>query len=163
MIQLLVHVNVKLVSLGLNVIKNVTLDCLVLVAYKHVFAKMEPIVMSNLEHVNVKLVGMVHIARNLVLMATGVTNVTKFVLVPKTDQNVIMCQVNVNVVLVIMEITVMNYVPLVLLGGAAQRYACVVLDHMTVTQSMAVASASLVTLVLCATKNAQVVNGVRIA
>lgn len=54
------HANVKLVSLELNVIKNVTLDFLVSVAYKNVFAKMEPIVMSNLELASVKLAGMVH-------------------------------------------------------------------------------------------------------
>ena len=54
------HVNVKLVSPALNVIKNVILDFLALAVYKNAFVKMEPIVMSNLELASVKLVGMVH-------------------------------------------------------------------------------------------------------
>ena len=40
-------------------IKNVILDFLVSDAYKNVFVKMEPTVMSNPEHVSVKLAGMV--------------------------------------------------------------------------------------------------------
>jgi len=145
------------------VIKNVTLDFLVSVAYKNVFAKMEPIVMSNLELASVKLAGMVHTARNPVLMVIGVKNARKFVLVPKMDQNAITCLANVNAAPVIMAITVMNYVPLVPSEAAAQKYAFVELAHMTVTQSMVVASVSLATLDLCVTKNAPVEDGVKTA
>ena len=59
--QLLVHANVKLVSLAPNVIKNVIPDSSVSVAYKNVSVKMGPIVMSNLERVSAKLVGTAHI------------------------------------------------------------------------------------------------------
>ena len=55
------HVNVKLVLLARNAIKNVILDSLVSDAYKNVSVKMGPIVMSNLEHVSAKLVGTAHI------------------------------------------------------------------------------------------------------
>ena len=85
-------------------------------------------------------------------MVIGVKNARKFVLVPKMDQNVITCLANVNAAPVIMAITVMNYVPLVPSEAAAQKYAFVELAHMTVTQSMVVASVSLATLDLCVTK-----------
>ena len=93
-----------------------------------------------------------HLAKNRVLMAIGVKNVRKFVLVPKMDQNAITCLANANAVLVIMVITVMNYVLLVLLEAAAQKYAFAESDRMTVTRSMDVAYVNLVTLDLCATK-----------
>jgi len=92
------------------------------------------------------------LARNLVPTDIGVKNVKKFVLVPKMDPNAITCPVNANAVLVIMVITVMNYVPLVLLEAAAQKYAFAESDRMTVTRSMDVAYVNLVTLDLCATK-----------
>lgn len=85
-------------------------------------------------------------------MDIGVKNVKKFARVPRMDPNAITCPVNANAVLVIMVITVMNYVPLVLLEAAAQKYAFAESDRMTVTRSMDVASVSLVTLDLCATK-----------
>lgn len=93
-----------------------------------------------------------NLAKNRALMAIGVKNVKKFVLVPKTDRNVITCLANANAVLVIMVITVMNYVLLVPLEAGAQKYACAALDHMIVTRLMDVASVSRVTLDLCATK-----------
>ena len=93
-----------------------------------------------------------NLAKNRVLMAIGVKNVKKFVLAPKTDRNVITCLANANAVLVIMVITVMNYVLLVPLEAGAQKYACAALDHMIVTRLMDVASVSRVILDLCATK-----------
>ena len=92
------------------------------------------------------------LARNLVPMDIGVKNVKKFARVPRMDPNAITCPVNANAVLVIMVITVMIYVPLVLLEAAAQKYAFVESVRMTVTRSMDVAYVSLVTLDLCATK-----------
>ena len=92
------------------------------------------------------------LARNLVPMDIGVKNVKKFARVPRMDPNAITCPVNANVVLVIMVITVMNYVLLVPLEAGAQKYACAALDHMIVTRLMDVASVSRVTLDLCATK-----------
>lgn len=85
-------------------------------------------------------------------MAIGVKNVKKFALVPKMDQNVITCLVNVNVVLVITATTVMNYALLEPLEAAAQKYVCVALGHMTVIRSTAVAFVSPVTLDQCAIK-----------
>ena len=90
--------------------------------------------------------------RNRVLMAIGARNVKKFVLAPKMVQNVITFLVNVNVVLVIMAITVMNYAPLGPLEVAAQRFASAGLGQMTVIQLTAVASVSQDTPDLCATK-----------
>ena len=93
-----------------------------------------------------------YLVKNLVPMDIGVKNVKKFARVPRMDPNAITCPVNANAVLVIMVITVMNYVPLVLLEAAAQKYAFVESVRMTVTRSMDVAYVSLVTLDLCATK-----------
>lgn len=156
------HVNVKLVSPVPNVTKNVILDSLVSDAYKNAFVKMGPIVMLNLELASVKLAGMELTVKNRVLMVIGVRNVKKFVLALKMVPNVITFPVNASVVLVITVITVMNYALLGLLEAVVRKSVFVELGQTTVIPLTAVASVSPVIRDLCATKNVQVADGVKI-
>ena len=85
-------------------------------------------------------------------MVIGVRNVKKFVLALKMVPNVITFPVNASVVLVIMVITVMNYVLLGLLVAVVRKSAFVELGQTTVIPLTAVASVSPVIRDLCATK-----------